>query len=167
MHGRSKWDANKTLTLWPLWFHAPSNTKKSIANSKLNSVTLLCKLPGNLRNNYGSPFGLWEEIAQDGEIVEFLTDLLTLFSGFHDFSVSCNARSTSKSNIAKFRGFHFFRIVREFCFDRCSIFNLWYKNRGPTFWQYRYVRYSTMSQSLAIASRKPKCADLAHWEPRG
>ena len=44
-------------------------------------------------------------------------------------------------------------------FDRFSNFNLWEKHGRPTFWHYPW--YSTMPQSCAASSRRPKCANLA------
>ena len=38
-------------------------------------------------------------------------------------------------------------------------FNVWLKNRGPTFWH--YARHSTISQSRAIYFQRPKSANLA------
>ena len=44
-------------------------------------------------------------------------------------------------------------------FDRCTNLILWEKHGRPTFWH--YSRYSTMSQSCATSSRRPKYANLA------
>ena len=40
-----------------------------------------------------------------------------------------------------------------------------FQNHGPTFWHYQ--RHYTTSQSRAISSQTPKCANLAHREPTG
>ena len=91
---------------------------------------------------------------------------VTPVSRFYDILVSRNLLSKSKSReIWKNHGTNFFEFWAYVWFDWCSSFNVWQKNRGPTFWH--YPRHSTISQSRAISSQNPKCANFAHREPRG
>ena len=79
-------------------------------------------------------------------------DVLALFSRFDDFSVSCNSHSKSKNRkICKNHDTTFFELTEYLWFDRFSSFNVWYKNRGPTFWH--YPGHSTISQSRKITSQ--------------
>ena len=85
---------------------------------------------------------------------------IALFTICYDLSVSRNPLLKPKNHeICEIRTFEFLNCGSSYDLTDVSSFNLWYKNERPT-----YPRHSTMFQSCAISSQRPKCANLARAE---
>ena len=133
--------------------HKDSHNKK-ISAMNITNFTIFC---------------LWERIARDWDVIEWgkecqnvksftlIEAVLTLYRIFYDLSVTQKPLTKLKKNVKYVIVMALFFLNRERTCEQMFQLQFMIQKTRPI---WHYPRHYTISQSRAICSQRPKCANL-------